>query len=157
VDRVVVPRERLLQHDHGGNDRWTPWRVLVVTQLCQRTTGTQVCRALDGFFERWPTPHALASANTELEKQLKPAGFVKTRAGRLREMSSRYASWIDDLPLEGGTLAPPVRYPPAPIVRGWPGVGKYTEEAYRLIVEGDLSFEPEDKELVRFWAFKTSS
>lgn len=147
--RDVVPRERLLQHDFGGDDRWTPWRVLVVTQMCQRTTGTQVVNAMTGFFERWPTPDSLASANTELEKQLKPAGFVKTRAARLREMSSRYAFWVED--------NPDLDRPPALVVRSWPGVGKYTEEAYRLIVEGDLSFEPEDKELVRFWAYKTSS
>ena len=143
---LVEPRESLLQHDYGGDDRWTPWRVLVITLLCQRTHGAQVRLALDGFFDRWPTPHALASANTELEKQLQPAGFVKLRAERIRGISRRYAEWSDDAEAS---------HPPAAVVRSWHGVGQYTEEAYRLVVEGDLSFQPEDKELVRFWAYKT--
>lgn len=145
----VEPRERLLQHDYGGDDRWTPWRVLVVTQLCQRTTGAQVRQAAEGLFDRWPTPDAMASSNPELEEQLKPAGFAKSRARRLREMSARYAFWAEE--------NPELERPPSLIVRGWPGVGAYTEQAYRLVVEGDTSFIPDDKELVRFWAYKTLS
>lgn len=142
------PRAELLQHVHGGSDRYRPWRVVVISLLCQQTTGTQVRKVVDELFGRWPVPSSMALAGPELETVLRPCGFQNRRAEKIRAVSHEYDDWLEnelEPGLEGELGPPPV------LVATWPGCGEYTVQAYRMIVRDDFSFVPKDKELLRLW------
>lgn len=143
----------LLQQEHGGDDELTPWRVVVVSLMCQQTTGTQVRKVLGALFERWPTPELMSAAGDDLESLLRPCGFAYRRAGYLRGVSRGFADWLAD---GVRTTAPfaECESPSAGFVRRLTGCGEYTEQAYRLIVLNDTSFRPDDKELVKLWRWR---
>jgi hypothetical protein len=58
---------------------------------------------------------------------LKPLGFYHVRTLTLREMTK---AWLSKVPYDR-----------------LPGIGKYGQDAYRIIVEGNLNVEPEDEKL----------
>jgi endonuclease III len=132
----------LLQVRRGGDDELFPWRVIVISQLLQRTTWVQADRVIGELFELWPDPSAMAAASPRLEKLIRPCGLANQRAARLREMSGQYSEWEredtgDERALPG---------PPPELVKQWAGCGPYVLEAYRLIVRGE-KFTPVDKKL----------
>lgn len=139
-----VRNDPLLQHVYGLDDALTPWRVVIVSLLTQRTTGDQVRKVVGKLFHDWPEPGWLAESGSALEHLLRPLGFQNQRARRIRLVSAAFDSW------RGHGVPTHVE------VRLLPGCGEYVEQAYRMIVEGDLTFEPEDKELKAWRASQTS-
>lgn len=102
-----------------------PWQLLVACQLLNRTSRLVVDRILAPFFQRWPTPAALLTANpTELERWLAPLGLHHKRSRRLLRFSEEYLKAVS----ECGEPLPPDR------VEHLPGVGRYACDAHEIFV-----------------------
>lgn len=115
---------RPLQERYGRGD---PWRVLVICLLLNQTDGRVVARQLPAFFERFPVAPALAAAGSDaVAALLEPLGMHHRRGRLLVQLSRAYVreGWEDPLEL--------------------PGVGSYAREAWRLFVEEDPEFQPQD-------------
>jgi endonuclease-3 len=65
-----------------------PFRVLISTVLSQRTRDLNTEKASAQLFAKYSTPKQIASASPkELQKLVKPAGFYKVKARRIKEIS----------------------------------------------------------------------
>jgi methyl-CpG-binding domain protein 4 len=127
-DRAISPH-RLLQELVPAD----AWHIFVVCILQNRTTGAQVEAVIDRFFERYPTPRELATADrSELEALIRPLGLWRRRAKTLVEMSRRVASgeWSNPFDL--------------------PGVGPYAADSYEIFVKGNLDVTAKDSWLRRY-------
>lgn len=157
----MTEKPELLQHVFGGDDEFTPWRVLVVTILLQRTTGPQAREAATRLFARWKTPDSLSSASLEaIEEVVKPCGLASRRAKVLQNVTERYVDWLWDQYVPDPGERGEASCPPPELVTSWDGIGDYTLDAYRIIVFGDLSNEPKDRALLEYWKWakeKTTS
>lgn len=139
----------LLQHKYGGDDEHTPWRVLMITILLQRTSGPQVDQVCESVFENWPTPEKMQDAAPgELERVIRPCGMAKKRANVLIGTTERWIDW--DWDHTDGDL----EFPAPDELLTWPGIGPYTAEAFKMIVWGDTSFEPNDVRLKVWWEWQ---
>jgi len=70
-----------------------PFRVLISTVLSQRTRDENTGKAAASLFSRYPTPAAIASAPTaELEELIRPSGFYRVKARRIRRISRQIIS-----------------------------------------------------------------
>ncbi|MCX7823653.1 MAG: endonuclease III [Syntrophobacterales bacterium] len=66
-----------------------PFYVLIATILSQRTRDSQTDEAAQRLFSRYSSPQALASAPIEeIEKLIIPVNFYRTKAKRIKEVSS---------------------------------------------------------------------
>lgn len=83
-----------------------------------------------------------AAAYTALERTLGPLGLASTRAHAICKLA---VAWTERR--EGNRL--PETYLD---VQALPGCGDYAAEAWRIFVDGDLDFEPEDKSLSEYVA-----
>lgn len=128
---------RLVQED--PDVVYDPWRVIVVSILCQRTHGLDVLPVARKLFGRWPVWEAMAGADLmQVANVIRPLGMQHRRADALIRMSE---GW--------GRLPTPTD---AGEIDALPGVGSYVVDAYRLVVLGDLSVPPTDRILHRRWA-----
>ncbi len=110
-----------------------PWKVLVASQLLNKTPIHQARPVLRALLAVWPTPEQLARAvDHVLHSLLHPLGFGDRRPMLLAEMSRRWClgDWDEVWEL--------------------PGVGQYAEDSVRIFCYGDWSFEPSDKVLKTF-------
>lgn len=65
-----------------------PFQVLIGTVLSQRTRDENTAKASKQLFRKYSNPKQLAQAKTsEIEKLIKPAGFYKTKAKRIKQVS----------------------------------------------------------------------
>lgn len=65
-----------------------PFKVLIATVLSQRTRDENTEKAAKKLFSKYNTPKKLASAPLkEIEKLIKPAGFYKVKAKRIKKIS----------------------------------------------------------------------
>lgn len=131
----VVVREPLIQLRY----RRRPWRLLVACCCLNRTRGAVARPVIEEIFQRWPDALALSGADRdELTAVLRPLGLHNNRAGALIALSR---AW------------PRRRLSRAEVLR-LPGVGRYAADAYEMLVLGDLTIRPSDKELRRWlrWA-----
>jgi len=127
-------REPLIQWKY----RRSPWKLLVACVCLNRTRGTVAKPIIEEIFRRWPTPAALSGADTvELEEVIRPLGLQVGRGRNLRELSRQYN---------------PTKMP-REVVESLPGCGPYAADCYMMLVHGDLTVEPEDKELARWRAW----
>lgn len=68
--------------------RGDPFRVLVTTLLSQRTRDENTDKASKALFSRFKTPEEIDSANIrEIERLIRPSGFYKVKAKRVKEIS----------------------------------------------------------------------
>lgn len=124
----------LLQVRAGGGD---PWRIAVICILLNRTSWLQVEPVLPMLFGRWPSPGALSSAGPALEDLLRPLGLGVQRSQTLRRFSDDYWRIRPDLAVgERSAL----------LLRQCHGIGRYAEDAHRLLVLGQRLW-PEDHAL----------
>lgn len=66
-----------------------PFRVLITTLLSQRTRDENTDIASDRLFSKYKTPEEIANADVrEIEKLIKPSGFYRVKAKRVKEISS---------------------------------------------------------------------
>jgi adenine-specific DNA glycosylase len=119
--------------------------------LLNKTTATQVRHVIfrGGFFERYPTPDALACASLEdLEVLIRPLGMWRKRALGLQRFSKEYRELFWDVYHET------YRIDARKCVRGLYGVGEYAEDAYDVFILGAWrGLQPRDKDLARYVAF----
>lgn len=124
-----------------------PWRMLTVCILLNVTQRKQVDRVVDTLFENFPTPYEMGRAHLpQLASILRPLGIQDVRAARLRFFSRDWARHLDEHeepPTETELLA-------------MHGIGGYALDAYRLFVLKRFDVEPLDKELHRWWEWKTN-
>jgi len=97
----------------------TEWHLLVSAVLLNQSKRTpQWDITLYQLFSRWPSPNSLAESDPSLEDLLKPHGFSKVKAKRLRRMSEQYIKWDHQ--------DPRVLY----------GCGQYAYDSWRIFVKG---------------------
>jgi len=76
VDRTAVVASR------------SPFKTLIATILSQRTRDQNTAKAASQLFEKHSAPKAIAGASLpELRKLVKPAGFYRVKALRIKEIS----------------------------------------------------------------------
>jgi methyl-CpG-binding domain protein 4 len=108
-----------------------PWRVLVICILLNRTERHQVEKILPDLFKKWPTAKAMADTPLHAIEEFIAVLGLRNRAIYLNCMSSEIAYGADW----------------TPITHHLSGCGQYAQEAWRMIVEKDRSFIPQDGEL----------
>ncbi len=136
MDLLLRVYERL-RHALGGENWWqaeSPWEVMVGAILAQQTTWQSVDRALRSLKEEGLLPpDVLAHASLErVERCIRPTGFYRTKARRLRLMAARVFE-------EAGTLEAFLARPPATLRRSllaMEGVGEETADAILLYAAG---------------------
>lgn len=109
-----------------------PWKVMVSSQLLQRTRRNP--EVLERVLTAWPTPEALSLSDVALEFALMPLGLHRTRARALQRASARYH--------EG-------RFQD---IRELPGCGPYVCDAVGLFCFGCTELESFDTVLRNFVA-----
>ncbi len=93
MDKIVKVLQKL-KNEYGTvpwnwHTRQNPFKVLIATIMSQRTRDPQTDEASKALFERFPTPEHLASAPLEeIEKLIKGVNYYKTKAVRIKEVSS---------------------------------------------------------------------
>ncbi|MEE9593356.1 MAG: hypothetical protein V3W28_07235 [Thermoplasmata archaeon] len=133
---LVRVSERL-RHALGGEGWWQaegPWEVMVGALLTQQTTWRNVTRALRALRqEGLATPEALAIASpTRVEACLRPTGFYRTKARRLRRMAGHVLD-------RSGSVKAFLARPPEGLRRdllALEGVGEETADAILLYAAG---------------------
>ena len=108
------------------HDELDEWRVLVAC-VCLNLCSARVARGVVmRVLSRWPVPSAMARANEDLERYLKPLGLSERRAKNLRSLS---ADWgivrLEELP----------------------GVGPYALESVRVFCRGELPDKVGDRKV----------
>jgi adenine-specific DNA glycosylase len=106
-----------------------PWKVLVCCILLNQTNNKQVRPLIDDFFEKWPTPRSILSEDVSIISSfIKTTGFQNVKAKRIKDFSFAWENGERD----------PFKFP---------GIGKYGREAWRIFIDYDVSFIPNDKKL----------
>ena len=93
--------------EHGRDFPWRqtddPYRILICEVLLRRSRSSTVSKIVEGFFERWPTPAALAAAETvDVMDVIRPLGLTKRAQqlidlGRVLDEASSFPDSIDAL------------------------------------------------------------
>ncbi|MBU7016903.1 MAG: endonuclease III [Theionarchaea archaeon] len=79
---------RLKEYFHYTERRGEPFRVLISTILSQRTRDEFTEKATCALFAHYDTAEKIAQANIEeIEVLIKPAGFYRVKAQRIRDVS----------------------------------------------------------------------
>ncbi|MCD6414201.1 MAG: endonuclease III [Candidatus Diapherotrites archaeon] len=77
-----------LKKRYGVFTRRDPFEVLIFTVLSQRTKDANSYKASEQLFSRYNTPEEIADAPLkEIEKLIKPAGFYRVKANRIKEIA----------------------------------------------------------------------
>ena len=96
-DIEMIVRE-MRRHVGGKAVVWhdDPFRVLIATVLSQRTKDQNTRVAAERLFSVFDTPAAIAGAPLpELERLVRPSGFYKVKAGRIRGISRQIVEDFD--------------------------------------------------------------
>ena len=114
-----------------------PWRLLIACIFCNQTKRVKAEPVLWKFFEKYPTAHEAAKAQTDqLIPMLSPLGLQKRRATTLIRFSKEF--------LEKEWKAPSELY----------GIGKYATDAWKIFCLGDWqSVTPKDHALSDYHSF----
>jgi hypothetical protein len=117
------------------------WRMLVSCVLLNRTKREQVDRVIFILFVHYPNAQSMRSAREDqVAEILKPLGFQNRRAKTLVKMSDQYV-------MQGVN-------PFSPSIDDLSGVGTFAKEAYRIFFLNDIEFQPTDKELKSYVAWR---
>jgi endonuclease-3 len=88
MEKVIIIFNRLKQMYTLGTYRNDPFKVLIATVLSQRTRDENTHIAVKNLFAVYKTPFELSIANLEhIQSLIKPTGFYKVKAGRIKEIS----------------------------------------------------------------------
>jgi len=109
--------------------------VLVVSAMLNLTSRDQVIPIIEGLFERWPTPEAMAGADESLDAYIAPCGLATVRAERLRHMSEAFhhMRWLSPMS-----------------VQQLPGCGRYSSDAFRIFTQRDYDSPATDAVLAEW-------
>ncbi|MFQ6136198.1 MAG: endonuclease III domain-containing protein [Candidatus Hydrothermarchaeales archaeon] len=87
-ERISEIVNTLKERHETGSYNSDPFRVLIFTILSQRTKDENTARAGERLFSVFETPHEMADADeAELQRLIKPSGFYKVKARRIKEVS----------------------------------------------------------------------
>lgn len=111
-----------------------PWRLLVACVFCNLTKRNTAEPYMWKFFERWPTPEAVAHADEEeIVNLIRDLGLYRRRAKALKKMSAQF--------LEMDWKEPKELY----------GIGKYANDAWHIFCVGNWeSIKPKDHALTAY-------
>jgi methyl-CpG-binding domain protein 4 len=102
--------------------------------MLNQTTRKQVDKVIWKFFDRWPNPHSLLTANfQDVSDMLRPLGFYNRRPKAMKKFTEEYLGkeWNEPIELYG--------------------VGKYANDAWRIFCKGDWKLvDPQDHALNRY-------
>lgn len=113
--------------------QYDPYRMLVACIMLNQTSNKNVRQVIYSFFDRWPTPESIISANPdEIRDHIKPLGFYNVRTRRLIRFTHE---WLTKPFKEAKELH---------------GIGKYANDSYEIFINGNTSVEPTDKILIRY-------
>lgn len=90
IEKIIY----LLEKQHGRKAwNWhtqTKFHVLIGTLLSQRTRDMNTDKAAKHLFSKFPTAEKLSKASTkEIEELIKPSGFYKVKAERIKEIAKK--------------------------------------------------------------------
>lgn len=78
----------VLEKRYGEAEQIDPFRSLIFTILSQRTKDPTTYKATAELFKKYPNSKALAKAPVKsIEKLIKPVGFYKVKASRVKEVA----------------------------------------------------------------------
>ena len=127
----------LIQEDLWPNE----WRILVSCLMLNLTTRKQVDGVIYRFFDRWPTPESLDTAElNELRDMIKPLGMWRKRSETLLRFNKEYmiGAWKEAKDLHG--------------------CGKYANDAWLIFCKGSWkSVKPNDHALNKYHDFLTNT
>ncbi|XP_045503672.1 methyl-CpG-binding domain protein 4-like isoform X2 [Colias croceus] len=106
-----------------------PWAMLVATIFLTKTSGKTARSTIKSFFEEYPTPyHVLSDCPSSLERFFEKLGLRK-RGQMIWKLSYQFVSskWR-----RASDLC---------------GIGKYGEDAYRMLCLGHTNLDPDDRYL----------
>lgn len=110
------------------------WKILISCLMLNQTTRKQVDKVIWKFFDKWPDPHSLMSANVkDVSVLLRPLGFYNRRPRAMKKFTEEYLNvdWAEPIELYG--------------------IGKYANDAWRIFCKGDWhSVEPQDHALNKY-------
>jgi endonuclease-3 len=100
----IVKIIKALQKEFGEQKSWNRkdvFRILIGTVLSARTRDEQTAKAAERLFSRFKSPEELAAADIkEIEKLIRPSGFYRQKAKRIKEISNivmeRYDGSVPD-------------------------------------------------------------
>lgn len=116
------------------------WKILVCCILLNQTTRKQVDNIREEFFNRWPTPESLISADPEeVMSVIQSLGFKNRRINNLIKMSKQFISgdWNEASDLFG--------------------IGKYGNDSYQIFIKGNLIIDPSDHALNKYMDWRLNS
>jgi len=116
-----VEKINIIQEEYSND----PWKVLVCCILLNQTSNKQVRPLIQDFFKKWPNPKSLLlEEDSAISYFIRTTGFQNVKAKRIKDFS---LSWDSGIRV--------------------PGIGDYGREAWRIFVQNDISFTPNDKKL----------
>jgi hypothetical protein len=130
TDEPYQPFKERMRHD--------PWRMMTGCVLANRTNWNAVAAPVhEAIHKRWPTVAKLWAANRfELQTMLVPVGMQERRAIGLKALAEK---WLCRGQPEGYAIVPT-----------YPLLGPYAQDAWRIFIDGDVGFQPEDGRLKAF-------
>ena len=88
IGKIIKILERRIPVGLFGKRNKSPFEVLIATVLSQRTRDENTSKASAQLFAKYRTPKQIANARiSEIQKLIKPSGFYKVKAKRIREIS----------------------------------------------------------------------
>lgn len=101
--------------------------------MLNQTSNKNVRQVIYNFFEKWPTPQAVLSADqNDIRETIRPLGFYNIRTNRIVRFSHEY---INKTFTKASELY---------------GIGKYADDSYEIFIKGNLNVDPTDKILIRY-------
>ncbi len=88
IGKIVKILEKRIPVGLFGKREKSAFEVLISTVLSQRTRDENTAKAAAQLFSKYKTPKQIADASAkEIEKLIKPSGFYRVKARRIREIS----------------------------------------------------------------------
>ncbi len=88
LDKIETELEGEAHLDELANERQDPFKILISTILSARTRDANTRMATENLFAKYGDPKSIAEADIEeIEELVKPSGFYKVKAGRIKEVS----------------------------------------------------------------------
>lgn len=124
----------ILQEEFCNQDPSNPgYRLLIACIMLNQTSNRNVRQVIYTFFDRWPTPQAVISADPiEIRDHIRPLGFYNRRTLTIQRFSREYIEKNYNR------------------VSELHGIGKYADDSYEIFIKGNVNVKPTDKILIRY-------
>ena len=107
--------------------------MLIGCIMLNQTSNKNVRQVIYTFFERWPNPQSVLSANPDdIREHIRPLGFYNRRTNTILRFSREY-------------IEKPFNH-----AYELHGIGKYANDSYEIFIRGNTNVNPTDKILIRY-------